>query len=118
MAVNQIAKRSYLHRVSRRTWHLLSGAGAIDITVPTTLYTSTGAAQALTLADGNVSQIGFRKRILHAVDGGSGVLTAGGALHLGNSIATITLTNVRDWVELEWDGTSWFVIGYAGATFT
>jgi hypothetical protein len=52
------------------------------------------------------------------VDGGSMVLTAGSALHLADSIATITFTAVRDWVELEWLGTAWGVIAYSGVTFT
>jgi hypothetical protein len=93
----------------------LSGAGAVNLTTATTRYTSTGAAQALTLADATVT--GHKKRIIHCVDGGSGVLTAGGALHLADSIATITFTNVRDWVDLEWNGSAWAVTAYAGVTF-
>jgi hypothetical protein len=91
----------------------LSGAGAINLTTPVTRYTSTGAAQALTLADGTVD--GQRKRIIHVVDGGSGVLTAGGSLHLGNSLSSITLANLWDWVELEWQTNAWFVVAWAGA---
>jgi hypothetical protein len=91
---------------------LLSGAGAINLTTRTTLFTSTGASQALTLADGTgVVPIGFRKRVMHYVDGGSGVFTAGGALHLGTGVTTVTLTAKGDWVEFEWDGTNWNVIG-------
>lgn len=92
----------------------LSGAGAVNLTTAITRFTSTGGAQALTLADGAI--VGQRKRIYHAVDGGSGVLTAGGALHLGDSIATITLTAKGDWVELQWNGTAWDVIGLGGTT--
>jgi len=93
----------------------LSGAGAINLTTPTTRFTSTGAAQALTLADGTID--GQRKRIIHVVDGGSGVLTAGGSLHLGNSLATITLASAWDWVELEWStaNTAWNVCAWGGA---
>jgi len=87
----------------------LSGAGAINLTTPTTYYTSTGGSQALTLADSTV--VGQRKRIVHVVDGGSGVITAGGSLHLANSVATITFTNAREWAELEWNGSAWVVIG-------
>jgi len=50
----------------------LSGAGAVDITNAFTNLTSTGAAQALTLANGTLGEI---KIISHAVDGGSAVLT-------------------------------------------
>lgn len=99
----------------------LSGAGAITLTEPTTLFTSTGAGNALTLADYSGSG-SFRKRIIHAVKGssGTGVITAGAALHLGHSIASITFTNVRAWVDLEWPagGTEWNVIGYGDVTFT
>jgi hypothetical protein len=93
----------------------LSGAGAINLTTPVTRYTSTGAAQALTLADGTVT--GHRKRIIHVSDGGSGVLTAGGSLHLGDSIVSITLANLWDWVELEWQNssTTWNVVAWGGA---
>ena len=112
-----VNKKSAVNRHIRTAAQVLSGAGAIDHVSHTTLFTSTGAAQALTLADGTTPMIGFRKRIIHAVDGGSGVITAGAALHLGHSIATITFTNVRDWVELEWDGTNWNVIGYSGVSF-
>jgi hypothetical protein len=93
----------------------LSGAGAINLTTAVTRFTSTGATQALTLADGTV--IGQEKTIIHAVDGGSGVITAGAALHLGDSIATITFTNVRDWVTLKWNGTAWDVKSFGGVTF-
>ncbi|HKO86714.1 MAG TPA: hypothetical protein VJ140_19625 [Actinomycetota bacterium] len=91
----------------------LSGAGAINLTTPVTRYTSTGAAQALTLADGSIN--GQKKTIIHVVDGGSGVLTAGGSLHLGNSLATITLANLWDWVELTWETDAWYVTRWAGA---
>jgi hypothetical protein len=100
----------------------LSGAGAVDPIVPTTYCTSTGAAQALTLADGRTW--GQRKRIVHVVDGGSVRLTAGAALHLRQ--ATIPLADVRDWIELEWlpTGTNgagqWELVGWygTGVTFT
>jgi phage-related tail fiber protein len=93
----------------------LVGAGAIDLTTRTTLLTSTGGSQAVTIADG--TETGQRKTIIHAVDGGSMVITAGGSLHLGASIATITFTNVRDWVELEWGGSVWNVVASGGCTF-
>ena len=86
----------------------LSGAGAVDITSPVTAFTSTGGAQALTLADGVVGQI---KKIVHIVDGGSGVLTptnlAGGS--------TITFTNVAESATLQFLGTEWYVLALQGA---
>ena len=91
----------------------LSGPGAVNLTTPVTRCTSTGVDDALTLADGSVN--GQRKRIVHAVDGGNVKLTAGGALHLGDSIATISLANARDWVELEWQTNAWMLIGFGGA---
>lgn len=107
-------------RKRRNHCQRLSGAGAVTLTEPTTRCTSTGASQALTLADGRV--IGQRKRIVHAVDGGSVVLTAGAALHLGDSLATITLAAVRDWIELEWDVVSgtgaWYLVGWYGTGVT
>lgn len=93
----------------------LSGAGAVNLTTGTTRYTSTGATQALTLASATAT--GHKKRIIHAVDGGSGVLTAGASLLLADSIATITFTAVRDWVDLEWNGSAWAVTAFSGVSF-
>ncbi len=96
----------------------LSGPGAVNLTTPTTRVTTTGTNDALTLADGTVA--GQRKTIFHAVDGGSFRLTAGGSLHLGDSIATITSTAAKDWVLLEWSvsDTVWNVIGHGGSGVT
>lgn len=88
----------------------LSGAGAVNVTSRTTLFTSTGAAQALTLANG--SRTGQRKTVQHTVDGGSGVLTPATA---GN-FATATFTSVHDWAEFEWSGAAWNVVAFGGAT--
>lgn len=93
----------------------LSGAGAVDLTKSICLFTSTGAAQALTIADG--SEVGERHRIMHVVDGGSGVITHNGTtINLANSVASITFTNKGDWAELLWNGSAWVVIGLGGAT--
>jgi hypothetical protein len=90
----------------------LAGAGAVDITHRTTKLTSTGGAQAITLADG--AKVGQRKTIIHAIDGGSMVLTpAHPAI-----FATITFTVVRDWCELEWNGATWDLVAFGGVTFT
>lgn len=82
----------------------LSGAGAVDPTKLVTLFTSTGAAQALSLADG--TKTGQLKLIIHTVDGGSGVLTPTTA---GN-LATVTLTNRWEWALLQWSGAAWNVV--------
>lgn len=88
----------------------LSGAGAVNVTSRTTLFTSTGAGNALTLANG--TKTGQRKTVMHTVDGGSGVLTPATA---GN-FTTCTFTNKWDWAEFEWSGSAWNVVA-AGAAF-
>ena len=88
----------------------LSGAGACNVTTVATLFTSTGAAQALTLADG--TRAGQLKFVSHVVDGGSGVLTP----TTKTGFSTVTLTAVNDWVCLIWSGSAWFVLAYSGAT--
>lgn len=82
----------------------LSGAGAISITTAYTAFTSTGAAQALSLADGVV--LGHYKKIMHVVDGGSGVLTPTNLV--GGT--TITFTTVGETAELIFNGTSWVAL--------
>jgi hypothetical protein len=88
----------------------LSGAGAVNVASYLTAWTTTGAAQAGTLANGTF--VGQRKKIQLVVDGGDGVLTptsmAGGT--------TITFSNVGDFVELRWNGAAWDVIERANAT--
>ena len=84
----------------------LSGAGAVDVTSAVTLVTSTGAAEALTLADGTV--VGQTKHIIHDVDGGSSVITPTTA----SGFSTATLTDVGDCVVLMWTATrGWVAIG-------
>lgn len=92
------------------TTQALSGAGAVNVTTSTTKFTSTGSAQALTLADGTDGQI---KTILHVVDGGSGVLTP----TTKTGFSTVTFTNAGDTVTLQFVTTQgWLVIGVNGAT--
>ena len=86
----------------------LSGAGVVDLTTTITKFTSTGASQALTLANGTNGQI---KTIVHFVDGGSGVLTP---TNLGNG-TTITFTNVGDSCILQFVDTDWWVFSLQGA---
>ena len=86
----------------------LSGAGAVNVTTTCTDFTSTGAAQALTLANGTAGQI---KTITHVVDGGSGVLTP--TTKIG--FTTITFTNVGDAVTLRYTAQGWSIIGIFGA---
>jgi hypothetical protein len=87
----------------------LSGAGAVNLTDMLTSLTSTGASQALTLANGTVGQI---KIIIHTVDGGSAVLTP--TTKIGFS--TITFTAVGDSAALIYTATGWAIFGTRGAT--
>ena len=87
----------------------LSGAGAVNLTTPITALTTTGSAQALTLADGTAGQI---KSIIHVVDGGSAVLTPTTAL----GFTTMTFTNAGDSITLVYTSAGWAIIGNRGGT--
>jgi hypothetical protein len=87
----------------------LSGAGAVNVTTATTKLTTTGSAQALTLADGTNGQL---KSIVHAVDGGSAVLTP----TTKTGFTTITFTNVGDSALLQYFTTQgWMIVALNGA---
>ena len=86
----------------------LSGAGAVDVTNTLTSPTTTGAAQALTLANGTVGQV---KTIVHTVDGGSAVLTP--TTKIGFS--TITFTNVGESASLVYTSAGWAITALNGA---
>ncbi len=81
----------------------LSGAGAVDIVTGITKLTSTGAAQALTLANGTNGQ---RKTIIHAVDGGSAILTP----TTKTGFSTVTFTNVAESTTLVYFTTQGWMI--------
>jgi hypothetical protein len=87
----------------------LSGAGAVNITDMLTSLTTTGASQALTLANGT---LGLIKCIVHTVDGGSAVLTP--TTKIG--FTTVTFTNVGDSVLMIYTATGWAVVGSKGVT--
>jgi len=86
----------------------LSGAGAVDVTNSFTALTTTGSAQALTLADGSVGEV---KIITHVVDGGSAVLTP--TTKIGFS--TITFTNVGESAMLVYTAAGWAIVALNGA---
>jgi hypothetical protein len=87
----------------------LSGAGAANVTTLTTALTTTGAAQAITLADGSNGQV---KTIIHDVDGGSAVLTP----TTKTGFTTITFTNVGETATLQFLTTrGWFILALNGA---
>jgi len=91
-----------------------SGPGAIPITAPTCLLTTTGTGDALTVADGTYT--GQRLTIKCVADGGTGVITQTTGAKLRAVVATITFTAVGDWVVLEWSGTLWNDVMHGGAT--
>jgi len=87
----------------------LTGAGVINITSSLTLWTSSGAAQAITLANGTIT--GQMKTVVHAVDGGDGVLTPA-TFEDGTDV---TFTNVGEsWTGI-WTGTTWRTVNVVGA---
>jgi hypothetical protein len=86
----------------------LSGAGAVDITNLFTSLTTTGSAQALTLANGTAGQM---KTIVHTVDGGSAVLTP--TTKIGFS--TITFTGVGESATLVYTAAGWAIVALNGA---
>jgi hypothetical protein len=89
----------------------LSGPGAVNITTLTTAFTSTGAGNALTLADGVAGQLKTIVYVAEAAGGDTGVLTPA---NLG-SATTITFNAVGDSVTLQFIGADWWVIGFRGA---
>jgi hypothetical protein len=86
----------------------LSGAGAVDVTNAFTALTTTGAAQALTLANGTVGEV---KIITHVVDGGSAVLTP--TTKIG--FTTITFTGVGESAMLIYTAAGWAIVALNGA---
>ena len=86
----------------------LSGAGAVNITSAFTALTTTGSAQALTLANGSAGEV---KIITHVVDGGSAVLTP--TTKIGFS--TITFTNVGESAMLVYTAAGWAIVALNGA---
>jgi hypothetical protein len=91
-----------------------SGPGAVPITAPDCLLTTTGTGDALTVADGTYA--GQRLTIRCIVDGGTGVITQTTGAKLRADITTITFTSVGDWVTLVWTGTLWTPVQGYGAT--
>ena len=86
----------------------LSGAGAVNTTDMMTSLTTTGAAQALTLANGTLGQM---KIVVHTVDGGSAVLTP--TTKIG--FTTITFTGVGESATLIYTSLGWAIVALNGA---
>ena len=89
----------------------LSGPGAVNITTLTTAFTSTGAGNALTLADGAAGQLKTIVYVAEAGGGDTGVLTP---TNLG-SATTITFNAVGDSCQLQYIGTDWWAVSLRGA---
>jgi hypothetical protein len=86
-----------------------SGAGAVSVTTSCTLVTTTGAAQALTLANGTAGQI---KTIIHDVDGGDFILTPTTA----TGYTTIASSAAGDSITLQYVTTrGWIILALRGA---
>jgi hypothetical protein len=86
----------------------ITGAGAVTVTEVLTNFTSDGAAQALTMADG--TEIGQIKTVTHVADGGSGVLTP--ATFVDGT--TITFTGAAEsWTGM-WTAAGWVTIALSG----
>lgn len=90
----------------------LAGAGAVNITTPTTAFTSTATGNALTLADGAAGQIKNIIYVAEAAGADTGVLTPA---NFGNG-TTITFTNVGDACTLQFIDNNWWVISLYGAS--
>ena len=83
----------------------LSGAGAANVTTETTKITSTGVADAISLANGTDGQT---KTVLHDVDGGSFVLTP----TTKTGWSTFTSTAAGESITMRYVTTrGWIVIG-------
>lgn len=83
----------------------LSGPGAVSVTTSSTEVTTTGVADALTLANGTNGQI---KVIVHGVDGGSFVLTPS----TKTGWSTFTSTAAGESITVQYFTTrGWIVIG-------
>ena len=93
------------------TVQALSGPGAVNITSIATVFTSTAAGNALTLADGAQGQLKTIIYVAEAAGGDTGVLTPS---NLGSG-TTITFNAVGDSVTLQFAGTDWWVVGFRGA---
>jgi hypothetical protein len=89
----------------------LSGPGAVNITTLTTAFTSTGAGNALTLADGTAGQLKMIVYVAEAAGGDTGVLTP---TNLG-AYTTITFNAVGDSCLLQFIGADWWAISVRGA---
>ncbi len=91
------------------TSEAITAAGALSLDYATSVL-RTGGAIAITLAD--AEDIGHRKRIIMAVDGGTATLTP--ATFLNGS--TLAFADAADSADLEWVGAEgWAIVGQTGS---
>ena len=90
----------------------LSGAGAVVLSSDTVEYTSTGAAQALTLANGTLGQRLMIAYVAEGAAGDSAVLTPTTLL----GWTTATFNDIGDTLSLEYTTNGWAVISAFNTT--
>ena len=88
-----------------------TGPGAVSVTTTTTAFVSTGAGDALTLADGTTGQIKTIVYTAEAAGGDTGVLTPANRI----GYATITFNDIGDSATLQFVGTGWAILALYGA---
>lgn len=96
---------TFLGGIMRLGYEERSGAGAASLKAIVSRWTSTGAAQVVTLADGEQGQV---KIFIHEVDGGEVTLTP--ANFGGASSATVTMVTAGDCVAFIFLGASWWLL--------
>ena len=102
-----VTATSFVHGVQTFT-----GAGAASSTTGVSAITSSGAAQAISLADGVEGQ---QKTIIHKADGGSIVITP----TTKTGFSSVTLEDAGESVTMIFlSTTGWNIIGNNGATIT
>ncbi len=88
-----------------------SGPGAIPTSKPIVGITTTGAGNAMTLADGVLGQ---DLLIIHTVDGGDAVVTPANLF----AFTTLNFAAVGDVAHLRFISGFWFLLAIYGATVT
>lgn len=89
-----------------------TGAGAASLECELSYWTSSGAGQVVTLADGREGQ---QKTILHAVDG-TGSLVVTPANFGGTASTTVTLVDAGDSVTFRFVKGNWWLVAAVANT--
>jgi hypothetical protein len=91
----------------------LANAGAIDLTLPASYFTTT-TGETATLAAGTDGQV---KTLMMKGDGGDMVVTVSNAGWKSSGTGTITFDTIGDGCTLQYISSKWFCIGNNGVTF-